>query len=221
MPKTTSILDGINDEALAFRRAQSKYDKAFRSFLMTTPRLSPEHFWPMLDAFRLTVLRTMMLREKVAEAAADEFMRDAKVNKGPGGLAAAVHFAISYRDFVRKAYSGGDKCNFSFERGDDGYSDLMDAVVLLGREFNERLYARRFYDLSDFKQAVDEHCHASVTAEDFPFQYADDPVGNRTSLAGRLRKFVLHGENYFSMSLEGAAQKWVALAASDAAKEND
>jgi hypothetical protein len=221
MPKTTSILDGINDEALAFRRAQSQYDAVFRGFLMTTPRLSPEHFWPMLDAFRLTVLRTMMLREKVAEAAADEFMRDAKVNKGPGGLAAAVHFAISYRDFVRKAYSGGDKCGFGFDRGDDGYSDLMDAVVLLGREFNERLYEGDFGSLAAFGQAVMGACCYSVTERDFPFQYADDPVGNRTSLAGRLRKFVLHGENYFSMSLEEAAQKWVALAASDATEEND
>ncbi len=222
MTKTISILDSINGEALAFSKARAQYDKAFRHLIITTPSLSASHFWPMLDAFRLTVLQAMQLRqEKVAEAAADEFMRNAKVTSVDGGLPAAVHFAISYRDFASKAYSGGDQCNFSFERGDDGYGDLMDAVVLLGREFNERLYAGRFYDLSDFKKVVDEHCHSSVTAEDFPFQYADDPVGNRTSLASRLRKMVLQGENYFRMSLEEAAQRWVAIAAFDSSEEAD
>jgi len=222
MTKTISILDGINAEAVAFRKAQAKYDKAFRLLKITTPEMEPADFWPMADAFRLTVLRTMQCRaEGVAEAAADEFMRQASTGQSRWSLAAAVHFALSYDTYKRHAYAGGDKCRFSFDRGDDGYGDLMDAVVLLGREFNERLRAGRFYDLSDFNKAVDEQCHASVTAGDFPFQYADDPVGNRTSLASRLRKFILQGENYCGMMLCDAAQKWIALEAMRGTKEDD
>ena len=222
MTMTTSILDGIAADAVAFRQAQAKYDKAFRLLRMTTPAVEPEHFWPMADAFRLFILRTMNYRaEGVSEAAADEFMRQASIGQSPLDLAAAVHFAISYGTYQRHAYAGGDKCRFSFDRGDDGYGDLMDAVVILGREFNERLHAGRFYDLSDFNKAVDEQCHASVTAEDFPFQYADDPVGNRTSLASRLRKFILQGENYCGMMLCDEAQKWIALKAPRGTQEDD
>jgi len=220
--KTISILERINGDAVAFSKARAKYDKAFRHLIITTPSLSASHFWPMLDAFRLTVLQAMQWRqEKVAEAAADEFMRNAKVTPVDGGLPAAVHFAISYRDFARKAYSGGDQCNFSFERGDDGYGDLMDAVVLLGREFNERLYEGDFGNLAEFNKTVMDVCCNSVTERNFPFRYADDPTGSRTSLGSRLRKMVLQGENYFSMSLEEAAQRWVAIAAFDSSEEND
>jgi hypothetical protein len=222
MTKTISILDGINAEAAAFRQAQAKYDKAFRLLKITTPEMEPADFWTMADAFRLTILRTMVYRaESVAEAAADEFMRLAAIRQSQWDLPAAVHFALSYDTYKRHAYAGGDRCRFSFDRGDDGYGDLMDAVVLLGREFNENLYAGRFYDLSDFNKAVDEQCHASVTAKDFPFQYADDPVGNRTSLASRLRKFILQGENYCGMILCDAAQRWIALEAMRGTKEDD
>jgi hypothetical protein len=73
MTTTTNILDGIAADALAFSQARSRYDKAFRMLRMTTPAVEPEHFWPMADAFRLTILRTMNYRaEGVSEAAADE-----------------------------------------------------------------------------------------------------------------------------------------------------
>lgn len=222
MATTVSILDGINADAAAFRQTQAKYDKAFRLLKTTTPEMEPADFWPMADVFRLTILRTMAYRaESVTESAADEFMRLSATGQSQWDLPAAVHFALSYDTYKRHAYAGGDKCRFSFDRGDDGYGDLMDAVVLLGREFNERLRAGRFYDLSDFNEAVDEQCLASVTAKDFPFQYADDPVGNRTSLASRLRKLILQGENYCGMMLCDAAQRWIAVQAMRGTKEDD
>jgi len=202
MTKTTSILDRINADAVAFRQAQAKYDKAFRLLKITTPEIQAADFWLMVDAFRLTILRTMNYRtEGVTEAAADEFMRQAAIGESPWGLPAAVHFALSYDTYKRHAYSGGDGCGFDFGRGDDGYGDLMDAVVLLGREFNERLHASRFYDLKDFNAAVEERCAIHS--------------------ASRLRKFILQGENYCGMMLCDAAQKWIALEAMRGTKEND
>jgi hypothetical protein len=206
---TTDILDGINAEALSFQQAKARYDKAFRIFKMTTPDLAPEHFWPMVDSFRLFVLSTHS-QERVAEAAADEFFRQAVIEQSAYSLSATVHFALSYREYSRKAYAGGDKCQFSFNRGDDGYGDLMDAVVLLGRTFNEALHAGAFRDLADFNRAVSDYCQDSVTAHDFPYQYADDPAGSRMALGSTLRKMILQGESYFAMSLEDTAQKWVA-----------
>ncbi len=214
MTKTTDILDGINAEALAFQQAKARYEKEFRRFKCGVPPLSPDHFWPMADVFRKVVLKTMLYRhERVAEAAADEFLRLAANGESPWSVSTAVHFCLSYDHYKSLAYKGGDACKFGFDRGDDGYGDLMDAVVLLGREFNERLHAGRFYDLTDFNSAADDLCNTIVSAGEFPFTYADDPTGKRVALASRLRTMILRGENYFAMSLEDEAARRVALEA--------
>jgi hypothetical protein len=97
----------------------------------------------------------------------------------------------------------------------------MDAVILLGREFNERLHAGRFYDLKEFNKEVEALCCASVSAGEFPFTYSDDPTGQRLSLASRLRVMILRGENYFAMSLEEAAAERVAVEAIRAERNAD
>jgi hypothetical protein len=212
MTVTTDILDSINAEALAFKQAKAQYEEAFLSFKAGVPPLAPEHFWPMADAFRQVVLRTMVYRtERIGVLAAEEFLRLAVIGSLPWSLSAAVHFCLSYRHYKFLAYAGGDECKFGFDRGDDGYGDLMDAVVLLGREFNERLHAGRFYDLVEFSGAVGDVCSASVSAGEFPFTYADDPVGNRMALESRLRTLILQGENYFAMSLEDEAANRVVI----------
>jgi hypothetical protein len=209
MTVTTDILDSINAEALAFKKAKAQYDDAFLTFKAGVPPLAPDHFWPMADAFRQVVLRTMVYRqERVAEAAADEFFRLAVIGELQWQLPAAVHFALSYRHYKQLAYAGGDECKFSFDRGDDGYGDLMDAVVILGREFNERLHAGRFYDLPDFNQAVSDACAASVSAGEFPFTCA---ASARTALESKLRGLIVRGENYFAMSLEDEAANRVVI----------
>lgn len=214
MTKTADILDDIIDEALTFQLAKARYEMMFRMFSRSVTPLSPEYFWPMVDVFRKVVLQTMVYRrESIASLAAHEFLRLAANGESPWSVSAAVHFCLSYRHYNRQAHAGGDKCGFGFDRGDDGYGDLMDAVVLLGREFNERLDAARFYDLADFTQAVREQCDASVSVDEFPFTYATDPVRSRSSMAKRLCDMVLRGENYFSMSLEEEAAERVAVEA--------
>ena len=222
MTVTIDTLDGINAEALAFQKAKARYEKEFRRFKCGVTPLSPEHFWPMADVFRKVLLKTMAYRqERVAEAAADEFFRLAVIGELQWQLPAAVHFALSYRHYKQLAYAGGDECKFSFDRGDDGYGDLMDAVVILGREFNERLHAGRFYDLPDFTQAVSDACAASISVDEFPFTYADDPVGNRMALESKLRGLIVRGENYFAMTLEDEAERRVASEALQNERESD
>jgi hypothetical protein len=222
MTVTIDILDGINAEALAFQKAKARYEKEFRRFKCGVTPLSPEHFWPMADVFRKVLLKTMAYRqERVAEAAADEFFRLAVIGELQWQLPSAVHFALSYRHYQQLAYAGGDECKFSFDRGDDGYGDLMDAVVSLGREFNERLHAGRFYDLPDFNQAVSDACAASISVDEFPFTYADDPVGNRMALEGKLRGLIVRGENYFAGTLEDEAERRVASEALRNERESD
>jgi len=205
---------------LAFQKAKARYEEEFRRFKCGITPLSPEHFWPMADTLRKVLLKTMGHRqERVAEAAADEFFRLAVIGELQWQLPAAVHFALSYRHYQQLAYAGGDECKFSFDRGDDGYGDLMDAVVILGREFNKRLHAGRFYDLPDFNQAVSDAARLSVG--EFPSTYADDPVGNRTALESKFRGLIVRGENYFAMTLEDEAERRVASEALKNERDSD
>lgn len=200
MAQATSILTGeIMAQAAAFKQATTLFNRQFFAFSNSVPPLAPEHFWPMVEQFRTVLLDTMTYRkEGFVEAAANEFLRLAAV-KG-GDIAPAVHFALSWRHYVRKAYAAGDEAGFSFERGDDGYGDLMDAVPLLGQEFNRKLETGWFGNLREFNEKVDATC----------------------DVAGRvLKDVVLHGENYFASSLEEAAQKWIVLESRNYGKDGE
>jgi len=200
MTQATSILTGdIMGQAHAFREARSHFDEYFMDWARGIPPLAPEHFWPMVDEFREVLLKTMQYRkEDYVKAAANEFMRLAVVNGGD--IAAAVHFALSWSHYKGKAYAAGDKLGFSFERGDDGYGDLMDAVPLLGQEFSRKLETGWFGNLREFNEKVDATC----------------------DVAGRvLKDVVLHGESYFSMCLQDAAQKRVVIESRNYGKDGE
>jgi hypothetical protein len=218
MSTTTSILtDGFMAQALAYQQAATSYNKEFRLFLHSVPPMAPDFFWPMVDKFRADVLSAMIYRrERFAEHAADEFLRRAQF--GTDSFAEAVHFALSWRDYKDRAYECGDRFRFSWNRGDDGYGDLMDAVVLLGRDFNERLAAGTFRSLDWFELEAEKSCIAAAagTAGLSHFDCDGGVVSthsDRLALARRLREVVLHGENYFAMSLEDEAQKRIAYEA--------
>jgi hypothetical protein len=147
----------------------------------------------MVDGFRKVVLDTMRYtKESVGEKAANEYLRQAATNGGD--LAAAIHFALSWWHYRDKAYAAGDEAGFSFQRGDDGYGDLMDALPLLGQSINDGL--SKFRSHADFTVAACLACNSLVDGE---------------AARAALKQLVLHGENYFSMSLEEAAQKWVLI----------
>jgi len=196
---TTSILTGdIMGQAHAFLEARQRWEAEFRDWLFGVPPLAPEHFWPMVDEFREVVIQTMTYsKESVAEKAADEFMR--KPARGRE-RSAAIHFALSWSHYKNKAYVAGDKLGFSFGRGDDSYGDLMDAVPLLGQEFSRKLETGWFGNLREFNEKVDATC----------------------DVAGRvLKDVVLHGENYFAMSLEEAARRWVVIESRNYGKDGE
>lgn len=217
MTKTTSILtDELMSNARAYQEAKAKYDNDFRMFSSSVTPMAPEFFWPMVDKFRQVVLETMSYREeRVAAAAADEFLRQAQFS--PSSLkidfAAAVHFALSWSHYSGLAYKNADKTKFSWDRGDDSYGDLMDAVVLMGQELNDKIV--KFNSLKDFKEEVENVCVKSVSH--IKYQYSDDPHGDRLSMAMRLRKMVLSGENYFASSLENESMRRIAIEAYEVA----
>jgi len=203
------LTDELMTNARAYQEAKAKYDNDFRTFSASVTPLAPEFFWPMVDDFRKVVLETMNYREEgLAKSASDEFLRRAQFGS-KGNFAGAVHFALSWGYYSRQAYKNADKTNFSWDRGDDSYGDLMDAVVLMGQELNEKIV--KFNSLKAFEEEVENFCIKSVAH--LNYQYSDDPHGDRLSVAMRLRKIILNGENYFASSLEDESMRRVAIEA--------
>jgi len=192
MATTTSILTNeIMAQAKAFSEARSAWEDQFNAYAHGVPPLAPEHFWPMVEDFRKVLLDTLSYRrERTGKAAANEFMRQIVVGQLDYSFAAGVHFCLSWDRYEAKAYAAGDRAGFSFDRGDDSYGDLMDALPILGQDTFDKLVAGKFASLREFNESVDAACDQ----------------------AGRvLVNAVLHGENYFAMHLEEAAQKWLVL----------
>ena len=204
MATTTSILsDTIMAQAAAFKEARSRFDAQFMDWSRGVPPLAPEHFWPMVDEFRKVLMDTSRYGTgPVGEAAANEFMRLTVVNGGD--LAAAVHFALSWRHYAGRASACGDKSGFDWMRGDDNYGDLMDALPLAGQRVNETLGLGKFDSLNHFNREVGTACDGAAEGE-----------------GGRLKKMVLSGESYFASSLEQAAQKWVVLESRNYGKDGE
>jgi hypothetical protein len=188
------LTDTLLTQATAFADARSQWKQQFLLFRHHVPTLSPELFWHKVVLFRDILLDRMLhprgSNSSASEAAADEFMRLTVVNGGD--LGEAVHFACSWRRYANMAHAAGDRAPFGFDRGDDGYGDLMDALPLLGQKIHNKLVGGGFNSLAEFNDAVDVACDT----------------------AGRvLNDVVLGGENYFGSHLSDAAQKWVVLEA--------
>jgi len=193
------ILEDINDAAAEFQAAKAKYRDAFQQFKADLRPLPPDRFWPILDEFRKVAFSLVGRHYRpLGEAAADEFLRLAALGEIPVPFAAAVHFALSYRHYSGLCHVGGDKCRFSFDRGDDAYGDLMDAVVLTGREIVDRIIDADFPDLGTLTACV-RHVSRQGAAD--------------ASHGRNIADAILHGENYFAMHLEDESQRRVAIIA--------
>lgn len=182
---TTSIFsDEILKQADELRKAEGQYETAFDHWAQTVPTLAPEHFWKEVQSLRLIWSRSLD-----AERAANEYLRIAAV-EGEEQLAAAVHFCVSYRRYAEGMRGACEHITLGWERGDDGFGDLMDSLPMAG-----------------------EQVYVEVKSGDF---FGDDDEGNEIvyigELENRVREIVpdvadriIHGENYWASTLEQAA----------------
>jgi len=212
---TTSIINGtIMGQAKAFDEARQQWDAWFLVYYKhSIPPLAPEFFWPIVDKFRDVLLKTASYRGvRDGQAAAEEFMRLA-VSEELVSLEAAIHFALSWRHYKDKAYAAGGNSGFSWERGDDGFGDLMDSLPLASRDVYDKLVAGEFKTLQEFNNSVDSTFVSLISRSPFdsdPTTIAAAHERVELSMAYKLLiDVVLYGENYFSMFLEKAAQNWI------------
>lgn len=193
MTKTTSILtDDIVKAGEAMRVVLGMWDNDVRQWMDGIPHLSPQYFWEWMEKFRKKLWQGGY-RDKIAEHAAEALLYDA-MQQGEDEFAAAAHFAISYRHYSGLCHGmcsprvGWGHADYS----DDSFSDLCDALPVIGKELLDRLQAGDFWGMrSDGRQCVKMWEFKPEVAKACPLYWEK----------------VLDGENYFAMSLEDAVKE--------------
>lgn len=207
-------LEEATEAALVHRRATAKYSKAFRHYFNTIVEpLEADRFWQILEQVYRPLVIARINRDSVVKDSAHELFRGCMYdNRTP---------TISFDDLIRFARSWEPVRKTAYQplfevvegRGDDGYGDLLDSLVLVGREVHEACVRRDYGNNDVFERNVTEALHSAV--DDFVNARKNDPWSNwndeRTQgVKDKLVGFVLHGENYNAMRLEEAASYWFA-----------
>jgi len=191
--------------ALSLQKAQTEYEKAYLDFLNTLEPLDDDTFWKMLDFLR-NLLIERGIKGPALSRAVDELFRLPAFWRGcergtcgggsdPGYTTIdAIRFAETYD--AKKDALYNPLFDVVEGRGDDGYGDLLDSLVLLGRD----LYTKC---VGDGKKSDIGNNRSFETACN---KAAADLTGD-VAKAEALAKFVLRGENYVEMSLRDEGRK--------------
>ena len=174
--------------ALLYKLAEDQYDAAFNKYY---DELNPLHIYKFADlvaVYRGLIFKAVLhKREKPTEYAADEFFRQALVGEAKYTLEEATSFAKSYQYYSSVYSKECDRLPFSFDRGDDGFSDLMDNLPLLRKNFSDKVHAGEINSLDEFNAAIINELDALNAPDGFS-------------------KFILSGENYNRLHLFDAAK---------------
>jgi hypothetical protein len=182
MHATSIFSDEILKQADELRVAEGRYEQQFDLWAQSVPPLSPEHFWKEID-----ILHSIWVEKGCdAEAGVEEYLRRA-VCEGEERFAAAVHFAVSYRRYTEALRMKCEHITCGWQRGDDSFGDLMDALPMAGEQVYVRVKGGEFFtDDEDEGEGVDvEELEQSV-------------IEARPESC----KHIIVGENYFASTLE-------------------
>jgi hypothetical protein len=181
----------IVQTAQAFREARQNYELSFAEhFAGRQSSLSQDRFWQLQVVFTKQVCQFRFGYERTngVEQAASEFFRISTQSlhnsKVEYTYEEAVSFVASWKRVVRDLYV--PLYEVVTDRSDDAYSDLLDALPLVGRDVVDQLLSRRFHTNTEFEEAVTKSCQQQGYE--------------------RLADLILHGENYVAMSLYETAR---------------
>ena len=190
----------LTETARQLSEAKQAYEAAFRDhFVHEVTLLVADRFWELQSVLAREVRQFYFVygRTNGIEMAAEELCRKPLANDyhclGDGvvpsySLEEAVRFAKHWEDLKRRLYQ--PLFDVVEDRSDDGYSDLLDALPLAGRDIAEKALAREFANHGQFERAVKKAC-------------PDDWLSG----------LILNGENYIGMRLYDAAKDAVATQA--------
>ena len=210
--------------ALEYNRAGAKFGKAFRHYMAELPVLDGDRFWEILEKYFRPLVVERIYRQDAAKDAISEFFRvqsaagkvqvyDAR-NGGyryeecPYTFDEALRFAKTWGEYKSSLY----KPLFEVveDKGDDGYGDLLDSLVLAGETVHNACHDHDYGDNEEFREAVKDTLEQVV---DTQMNKADDE--RRAKVKKRLVSFVIDGENYFEMRFSDIAQSWFVIWARD------
>jgi hypothetical protein len=195
MKKYDPTLTTPYETAKQLTRLKYQFHEEWAHYYISLEPLNPERFWTLLVNFQKEVqtYRIQYARTDGVPAAANEFFRKTITHES---TSPKVPNPYTYEEALHFARTWGLVSQDLDRRygklitgyGDDSYEDLRDALPLAGKQICENTYAN-FQELQGTIQGLGPH----------------------------FAQIILHGENYFRMSLDEAAKKWYLHTVVDAA----
>lgn len=178
-------MDELLKQARATHEVEQAYDKAFRENKWALKPLDAEAFWLIIASFQGNVESGLRMDRRV-ESEAHNLMctyvhgsyGNSTVPDWPEEKLARwenmVRFLVKYEE-VKATLSKKMYDMKGLERGDDGYSDLIDSMPLAGREIVSGIMVDDIANYKQLEKALVDH---------------------------PLKDFILNGENYVEGALE-------------------
>ena len=165
---------------------------------------------PWVCSVNCMVYRFGYGRSNGVKQAAWEIFRKALCGEGDLKSGELIMFAKTYESMKSRLYQS--LFDIIEDKSDDGYSDLLDNLPLVGQELFMAL-ERKDYGSS---HKIREEMHNAID----PLVKKAFPLGDfnrdkQEEMVLRVRATIWHGENYHSSSLRDAAQKYIACTAKD------
>jgi hypothetical protein len=196
IPRTTM---NVQQAARAYTTAREGYYECFKThFENRVQPLDDDRFWQLLPVFvqeirlfRLTYGRTngvpQAAEELFRKPLAKDFVRSTPERLPTYTLDEAMQFAKSWEVLIHQLYPALHEVVAN--HSDDTFGDLLDNLLLLGREFFQQAVSGGFKRMSQLVRAVHGRCRELKMPA----------------------RFVLEGENYLGMNLYEAARESLAL----------
>ena len=194
-------------EALAVEMEASNraFEKAFVHFMNGVPLLERDKFFHIAAMYREEIVsfKFRLNRSNGVKQAAWEIFRCAICENPNYNGEELIQFAKTYDTMKSKLYK--PLFDVVEGKGDDGYSDLLDNLPLVGQELYEAL-ERKDYGTT---RKIQAEIRAELTGM----------LANRKKpemLVDKMEKFIWNGENYNGMMLMDACKKNIRMASVDA-----
>lgn len=194
------IIDA-RENALLFSKAKSSYHKSFQQLLRSIKPLSDDRFWELLKHYRNEVIQYVICYKKGSDSAACEFFRKSTFEQASGRIdwtfEEALAFIVTYELKAKALYQ--PLFDTVTGRGDDGYGDLLDSLLLAGRETFDKCMAKKFFDNEEFEDFVKNAVYNIVSTT---------TKVDVSKITIPFQKHILNGENYNQMFLREQAEKY-------------
>jgi hypothetical protein len=184
----------LKELAVAKAKAEKAYRQAFEVYWSKVKPIPDDRFFEIVKLYvkEIFTFKFQLGRTDGVEEAAWELFRKALCHEEGYSGDELVKFAKTYEAMKDRLYD--PLFDLVEGKGDDGYGDLIDNLPLLGDKLFKSLESKEFGNPTLVRQKIEKAGGRAFAISE-----------------GQAMKFIWGGENYNSMGLRDAAEKYLYL----------